>query len=371
METVEWPQASSLDMLTAQAEEFNFYQAIRMLESSTDQHGKRFDISYEAVNTQAFKPNFIDDIEIDKHHRKAKVSVNGFSIAGQQGPLPDVFAELLQREKNSGNKGPDAFINLFNNRLIKLLYDIKKQLNPMLFNDSVENSNTYDMLSAIAGHQTMEVYDRLPLCPEQLLSFASLLVGNRQNYSVLKNILETVFDCELEIEPCVGAWKKLPERYRTKLGDSTAILGSGVGLGKHFWDNQAAIGLKMRVRSIEYCHKLMPNGSLHNILASMLSMLTDGLYQINVELELNWETIPLSDFSNGIPMYLGHSSWLRGRVSLKTGMRLGDLPQENVSTEKRDRESLYQQEVYKHFGMNTPGFTVHPSLEHKFGSFAL
>lgn len=349
METVERSQTSGLKLLEAQAEEFNFYQAIRILESiasgSADSGSKTpMDVKFKAVNTQAFTPNFLSAIDMKKVVSKgaapkdvAEVNVNGFSMAGQQGPLPDIYAEMLQRESLAGNTGPEDFVNLFNSRFIHLLYDIKKILDPMLFNQPVEMSMLYKLMEAITGHATWNCEERIDIDISQLLSFTVTLVANRQNYSSLKHIIETIFNCDMVITPCVGAWRDLPDRYRTKLGHKSAILGSGIGLGEHYWDNQAAIDVKMKLSSLEDCRALLPQGIKHNALIALLSLLTDGRYQINVKLSLDWEQIPKSELKTPAPMHLGQSSWL------KVG--------------EDERESL-----------NFPDFTIYPSLSEEFAN---
>lgn len=335
METVERSQAPGLTLLKAQAEEFNFYQAIRMLESIASDPGSPMDIKFKAVNTQAFTPNFLSNIEVDK--TQAQVNVNGFSMAGQQGPLPDVYAEMLQRESSAGNTGPEAFVNLFNSRFIQLLFDIKKTLDPMLFNEPVEKSMLYKLLESVTGHSTFNAASKLPISIAQLLGFTAVLIGSKQNYSSLKNVIETVFECDIVITPCTGAWRDLPERYQTKLGDKTALLGSGVGLGCRYWDNQAAIDIKLTLYSLDECRALLPQGTKHKALIALLSMLTDGRYQINVKLCLEWQEIPTSEMTASNPMHLGQSSWLK----------VGDE---------------------KHRTLNFPDFTVYPSLSEEFKS---
>jgi|GEM_PF-2009650 len=352
-----------LTLLQEQAEEFNFYQAIRMLESVLKKQPEPAKLHFKAVNSQAFTPNFLADINRKVHepvhsstsaniqdqsqsqfqsqsqsHETVEVSVNGFGLGGLQGPLPDVFSELLQRESFEGNSGAEAFLNLFNHRVISLLYSIKKELDPMLFNDSpYENPGESRLLKAAAamtGFSTLDVQERIPLRIDKLLSFVTLLIGNRQNYSSIKNIVETLFDCSVAINPCEGAWKKLPKRYQSRLGHRKTKLGSGIGLGEHYWDNQAGIGIVMQLKSLQTCYNLLPQGCWHQALTAILSLLTDGRYRVNVTLKLDWEAVPLSVLTKRRAMHLGSTSWLKET----------DSPRDDLTF---------------------PEFTVHPSLKNR------
>lgn len=309
METPQRSQVSCLDLLQGQAEEFNFYQAIRVLECVVREEEGIPQIRYKAVNEQAFMPNFIANLRAEEH--VTEVKVNGYALTGQQGPLPAVYNDLLLEQKSRGNKGPEAFLDLFNNRFLHMLFDIKKKLDPMLFNDISINSEMFNILESLTGLTTFDLFKRLPITQEKLLTFSALLIGNRQNYSSLKQIIECMFDCKVEIEPCKGSWRKLPENWQTRLGKDNAILGSGVGLGKKHWDNQAKIGLLLTLNNIDQCRQLMPKGNLHEVLKSMLAYLTDGRYEIDVRLQLNWECLPKSQLSPKSSMFLGQSSWLK------------------------------------------------------------
>lgn len=340
METTERSQTSCLDLLQAQAEEFNFYQAIRVLECVVREEEGIPQIKYKAVNEQAFMPNFIANLVSDDI--KTEVRVNGYSLTGQQGPLPDVYNDMLQEQKSQGNRGPEAFLDLFNNRLLHLLYDIKKQLDPMLFNDISINSELFNVLESLTGLTTFDLFKRLPITQEKLLTFSALLIGNRQNYSSIKQVIECMFDCEVEIDPCKGGWRPLPKTWQTRLGASNAVLGSGIGLGTKHWDNQAKIGMVLHIKDIEQCRKLMPKGHLHEVLKAMLAYLTDGHYEIDVKLQLDWQNLPesrLGKSSNGgqksSSMFLGQSSWLK--------------------SDAREGKTL-----------NQPKFTVTPNLKHQF-----
>lgn len=320
METSERQQVSSLDLLQKYAEEINFYQAVRMLESSVrdENHDRR--IRFKATHEQAFLPNFVGDVKVQKD--EALVKVNGYGLAGQQGPLPDVYADMLFHERSKGNFGPSRFVDLFNNRLVHLLYDIKKELDPMLFNQAAGDSILYKFLESATGLKTTELFERLPITAEKLMTFAALLVGNRQNYSSLKLIIETMFDCEVEIDSCKGAWRELPERLQTKIGSQDAVLGSGIGLGKKHWDNQAAIGLTLKLKNIEQCREIMPRGTHHDVFKSIVAFLTDGKYDIDVQLILDWENIPESKMHSTSSMHLGQSSWMKATSALHKTLNL-------------------------------------------------
>lgn len=355
METHQRSQKAGVDFLTSQAEELNFYQAIRLLENQASSGAVSDNIRFQSVNTQAFTPNSIGGIRFEP--KQTQVQVNSFGLLGQQGPLPDIFAEIIQRASEAGNKGPEAFLNLFNHRFIRLLFDIKKELDPMLFNEQPQDTALYQLAQALFGLWTDDMHGKLHLDLAQLLSFCTLFVGNKQNYSAIKRVLESVLQCEAQITPCAGAWKPLPKKYQAQLDADNCILGSGVGLGKRYWDNQAGIDLALKLPSLALCEALRPQGKKHKMLVALLSFLTDGRYYVNVTLSVAWDKIPVSKVPEETPakattMRLGSTSWIKSQ-------------KDDVSAEATAKHTTIQatktraDRVY-------PAFVVKPSLAHNF-----
>lgn len=341
MGTNERPQSPCLDLLEQRGEEFNFFQAIRLLENIPC---VKQNIRFKAVNSEAFHPNFIADItqksnlneKNDSSSNKVTVSVNGFGLVGQQGPIPQCFSETLRRafvEGPNGREEPEAFLNIFNDKLVALLYDIKKQFNPLLFNELPVNSSLYELLAAITGFGTLNLFSRLPLSGDQLAAFAPIMANRRIDYSLLNNVLKNHFDCELEITPNQGAWRPLPKKYRAQLNitgkqNSGSILGQGIGLGKKYWDPQAAIAITINVQSLEQCLSLLPpneqhpTGEQHQQLISLFSFLTDGKYSLFVTLKIRWQDIPDSLLVEDSSMRLGQTSWLHTDKKLSSRLTI-------------------------------------------------
>lgn len=319
-----------LNLLKQQGEELNFFQAIRLLERAVADVEK---IRFKVVNTQAFRPNFIEKIEetFGNGEKHTEVTVNGYGVTGMQGPMPQSFSELLYRSEIKGVKGkedPHAFLDIFHDRLISLLYQIKKRFNPLLFNEHQQDHELYHLFSGICGFEQLDLFDRLPTSKAELSSFAPIMANRRLNHSSIVNLLKQYFNCEVTIFPNQGAWRKLPAACQSKLTSKQTKLsnvqrqglGKGIGLGKKYWDNQAAIGLDISVADMETFRSLLPAGQIsegeqHQKLKNLLTFLGDAKYQFHVRLLLNQQTVPTSYFSSDKasqpPLRLGQTSWLK------------------------------------------------------------
>ncbi len=348
-------QSSCLGLLQQQGEEFNFFQAIRLLEKVAIPDQK---IRYKAINSEAFHPNFIAEIKKDalnnkltkNHKNNITVSVNGFGLTGQQGPIPQCFSEMFRRATVSGKKGaedPHAFLDIFNDKQISLLYEIKKHFDPMLFNEAPRESSLYKLLSSICGFNNLNIFDRLPVSSDQLTAFAPIMANRRTDYSLLYNILKTYFNCDVKITPNQGAWRPLPlcyqgQCYQAQLKTnnqqtSRSTLGKGMGLGKKYWDNQAAISIDINVPDIKTCLNLLPGGEEYKMFKGLISFLTDAKYMIYVKLLINWKDIPKSKLNPDTQLKLGQSSWLNSHQTVTARV-------------------------------NHPQFVIYPSIEHQFAT---
>ena len=308
-----------LSLLQSQATELNFFQAVRLLEPSLD---KDHQLRFKVENSDAFQPSFIAGVSHQTRRNKkiTTVRVNGFGTTGMQGPVPQCYSEMLQRAEvrsHNGPEDPQSFLDIFHHRLISLLYEIKKHFNPLLFNEQPGNSELFQLFSSVCGLNMLDVFDRMPVSSDQLAAFAPVLANRRVDYSHVRNALGRYLDCEVKITPNQGCWKTLPGDFRAKLGRQGLSgvqeqgLGHGVGLGKRYWDNQAAIALTVNVKDIEQCRDLLPGGCEHKKLRAMLSFLTDGKYQFHVQLVIQWQQIPDSQLNQRTPLRLGQTAWLK------------------------------------------------------------
>ena len=318
MATDDWTQNTSVADLRARGREFNFFQALRLLEGSEANDGAFSALRMKGENSAAFKVNFIEDVRIIERGSESELDlrVNGFNLSSQNGPLPDIFSELFYREEAEGNRGPNDFINIFNDRLLHSLFEMRKIFNPMLFNGSESDYPHKNLFEAVSGLPTnAALARRFPQrYGEFWKTFSVALANRRTNYSLLRNILTETLAVQVEIDPCNGSWRALPSAYRAKLGGAST-LGSGGALGKKYWDQSSRINLQLFVNSRERCLALLPGGEEHPDFCHLASALVDGLYEINVEIILLWEKVPYAKIENDFR--LGQTSWLRTERALK------------------------------------------------------
>jgi len=317
-------QSRSLSYLQQEGEEFNFFQAARLLENLTEVNGE---LRFKGNNTQAFMPNFVAGVRSHVHRKKTKITLitNSFTLAGQQGPIPHCFSEMLQRAETSEQKyqeQPQGFLDIFNHRLIQLLYQVKKQFDPLLFNRIGSEHPLYNLFCSIGGLRFLQLFQHSPVLVEQLAAFATILANRRGDYSLLKNILGQYFQSQIQITPNQGAWRQLPKKFQARLShqpqaDNSNHLGQGMGLGSKYWDNQAGIRIDIKVKDIQEYQALQPGAELYLILKALATLATDGKYLLYIFLHIEASKIPKShcysaqtSIRDKHSLRLGQTSWL-------------------------------------------------------------
>jgi len=213
-----------LTLLSQQGEELNFFQAIRLLERAVVDIDK---VRFSANNSQAFHPNFIAGIEQTLSQKNVNVQVNGFTLTGMQGPIPQSFSDLLRYSEiksSTGKEDPNQFLDIFHDRIISLLYQIKKRFNPLLFNQAQTDHELYRLFSSICGFEQLDVFEYLPLSQEHLATMSPVMANRRLDHSLIHNLLQQSFNCEVKVHPNQGAWKVLPECFQAKLTTKTKQL---------------------------------------------------------------------------------------------------------------------------------------------------
>ena len=307
----EWSHDASIARLTTVAEEYNFFQAARLLDGATDQHQVPLTVKFRGNNTQAFKPNFVESVEISLGGQGAvaDVATNGFHLLGQQGPVPQMYAAQLADERQNGNIAPEMFLDIFNNRILHTFYEVKKRFDPLMFNGAKTDKELFrlcDAISSVVGKAGLK--ERLPERFGQFWSrYASALANRRVSYSLLKCLLSDLLGYQVVISPGEGAWKKLNSEQQVRL-DGSCALGGHEALGQKFWSHDAGIRIVIETDSLESFESLLVGGMVHDDLVTLLCLISDSRFDIVLEIKPQDEALP--KFVAIDNCRLGRTSWL-------------------------------------------------------------
>jgi type VI secretion system protein ImpH len=280
---------SYLDRLYARGPEFDFFQAVRILEllrhGPTDATWLPVDevARFRARQAMTFPPSAIYTVEPPPANRRAPtVTVNFLGMTGPQGALPTAYTQLLMRIAREG-RGTERtalrdWLDLFNHRMIALFFRAwEKYRFPVPFlrfakTDLLRATDvrpspdpfTFSLFSliglgtpALRGRLHVDAPPPEPHAPPRplarindlaLLHYAGLFAHKPRNTISLRAIVRDYFNLPAEVEQFTGQWLYLEPASQSRLPDEEGGVNCELGVnavaGERVWD----VVSKFRVR---------------------------------------------------------------------------------------------------------------------------
>ncbi|WP_043319672.1 type VI secretion system baseplate subunit TssG [Microbulbifer sp. HZ11] len=252
-----------IEQLRSEPYRFEFYQAVRLLESAILAPGKDSPYGSGRLGTATppsreflrFKSqsslSFISADILKLHRRSASGGAKGSDtdaekwemevgftgLIGSQGVLPYFMTEVVQQELKEKNAALKDFLDIFNHRHVSLLYRAwqKYQL-PVNYEQSrLRRDKEPDLFSqviaSVAGLGTSEMRYRLPIPDDALLGLAGHLGRQQCSATGLAQMIRQFFALNVSIEQFQGQWDELPEDVLTRLPCAEQPLGVNNRLG--------------------------------------------------------------------------------------------------------------------------------------------
>lgn len=265
-------------LLEATPQRFELTQALLLLERLRPGAlplGQGDDPRREAVRikgplTPGFAANQIDELELDAEHRPV-LHTPVFGLGGPDGPLPYAYQEWLQQRSRIKDSAPAEFLDLFQHRLLSLLYRIDLHLRPAVGFQPPEQSPLQLPLKALVGLAPAALQGRQRLADSAFTARVALFGNSRRSLAGFINLVRQHFRVPAQAQPFVGAWKPLPAANRSQLarGGSNLCLGRDALLGTHIWDDQAGVQLELGPLAAIQGEAFLPGGARHTELVAL------------------------------------------------------------------------------------------------------
>ncbi|MCB9538204.1 MAG: type VI secretion system baseplate subunit TssG [Myxococcales bacterium] len=261
-----------------------------------------------------------------------KVEVTFMGLNGPRGPLPLAYAQLLKRRQLLGDHGIRAFYDIFNHRLVSMLYQVRQRHRPTLHTGRPEGHPFAGFLAAFGGvvgaaagrtftedHRDADGVPRHNAAPRDLLYYAGLLWHRDRSMNGLERMLSHHFGVPIRGAELAGRWIRLAEDARTALSarHHNNRLGISAAAGSRVWDPQA--GFELAIGPLpwaDFC-AFLPTGPNFVALVQLTRFYVRSAFDFHVRLSVKSEAVftgrgGLSARPTVGPR-LGWNSWLMSR----------------------------------------------------------
>jgi type VI secretion system protein ImpH len=327
------------DRLTVQGHRFELFEALALLEHLARRgHGghagapgigdavspRREPVRFRSPPSLRFPSADIVRIDPAPEGGAPVVSTGAFALAGHHGPLPDWLTEELSQRVRRGDRAAMDFLDLFNERLLQLMYRARRENRVGFGYQSPDRTPAAGYLMSLLGLGTPGLQGRLGTPDRGLLQVAGLMAGTARSAAALERLLGHQLDLEMRVEPLTGRWLVLDDADRTRLSarrDRGNALGVSATVGGRVWDVASAFTLVAPRLGLAAFESMLPDGARHRIAAATTRFFVGPTLEFRFELRLAADEVPPSLVSaRPGGARLGWTSFLRAGPARRTGV---------------------------------------------------
>ena len=320
------------DWLFAEGHRFDFFQAVRLLEIIQTHRGERLlspgqgaDPTKEIIHFRsavklAFPASDIAHVKRTKDlptreqpKTPTEMTVNFLGLAGGLGALDIPSTELVLQRAKHNDKALEDFLDIFNHRLVSLLYRIRKHHRVGLGSAAPGEDLVARYLYSLIGMRTPRLQGRMQIRDRALLHYAGILAQQPRSMAGLKRILTDYFEVDVEINQFVGKWCELDEGQWTRVGESGANQRLGkdpVVLGTRVWDQHARFEVQLGPLGLQDFKDFLPTEWRFGVLHDLVRFYVNDEFDFNVRLILKADEIPPVELNSDAEPALSWTSWL-------------------------------------------------------------
>ncbi len=310
MSTTQWStRASVIEALESHPEQFDFFQAIRLLQLSLRQSNHidpesaiGAEIRFSSSLSLAFPTSEIESIRVkqasidvlepkkrqsSKHYRLCPTMIG---LTGPLGALPVVYTQGLSAQITlKQDSAAAAFLDLFNNRLIGLFFKAATRYSlPLQY--EIQGRHAYlDHLHALAGYTPTRSSE--PTIDEAFAQFGGLIQGQKVSGESLRQVLSSYLNETVSVDQFIPEWFEIPENQRTCLGGNFAQLGQTTFCGARVQQIDSRIRLHIGPLSQEAYDALLPTGKSYIAIKQLITRWCSPTTTIEVILVLDKNAI--------------------------------------------------------------------------------
>ena len=313
---------SVVEFLFAEAYRFDFYQAVRLLEQMFPDRfpiGDRAQPDHEPVRFRSRVGMSFPASDVHQVMARGgegppvRMVVNFMGLAGGFGPLPAPYTELILERLRARDTGLRDFLDIFNHRLVSLLYRARKTHRIGFDPRSPEQTPFAQYCFALIGMGTDGLRGRMGLDDRALLYYAGMLGDRPRSMVGLEAFLSDYFEVQVKGRQFLGQWYRLAGDQRTAIGVSgqNQRLGRDTVLGGRVWDQTGRFLLRIGPLTFAQFQDFLPTGKAHKALCELVRFYAGQDFEFEIQLVLQADGVPESRLGGVDGPRLGWTSWLR------------------------------------------------------------
>jgi type VI secretion system protein ImpH len=252
------------------------------------------------------------DVHFKRREMPPEMTVNFLGLAGSLGALDIPTTELVLERESRNDKAFKDFLDIFNHRLISLLYRIRKHHRVgMSFSAPGEDQIAHYLYSLI-GLDTPKLKGRMQVRDRSLLYYAGILAQSPRSMVGLERLLADYFQVEVKGKQFSGKWFDLEDSQWTLIGASGQNQRLGcdtVVLGSRVWDHHAQFEIHLGPLSLEEFVDFLPSGWRFGPLCDLIRFYVKDQFDFDVRLILKTAAIP-EEWLKPSHTALAWTSWL-------------------------------------------------------------
>jgi len=334
---------SVIEALLQDPESFDFFQAVRVVERAVSQprlqgpghrlfpvgHDHAADreiVRFGSTPSLRFPAAPISQVERstaeDGVGPPFRFLLTFMGLTGQSGAMPDQFTELVIQRIRQRDPTFQAFLNIFNHRLVSLFFRAweKYKVAPVWERAQIDpdaDDPFARVLAAFVGIDQPSLAGQMAIGDNFLHYYAGLLARHPRSSSGLERMLEEVFGADCRILQFEGRWLNIAAEEQTSISaipmaGRYAGLGVDAVCGDRVWDQQSSFRIQIGPLPYKHFERLTPGqpGLAH--LRDLVRFYVGPELNFILQLLLPGDEIPdgILSSDNAMAPRLGVNAWL-------------------------------------------------------------
>ncbi|MYL26032.1 MULTISPECIES: type VI secretion system baseplate subunit TssG [Halomonadaceae] len=208
--------------------------------------------------------------QLEEGVTRGELTVDSLGLTGARGALPSHYTEMVLAQVRSRSPALRDFLDMFNHRLLSLLYRSWEKTQPAVQQEHTEADAFTTVLGAMTGAETdLDVH------------YGAALARGPRSASMLRHCLEDLCGMPVAVTPLQGEWADVADVDQTRLPDASrprgqhARLGEAM-LGTRVWIADHGVRITFHAEEEAQLRSLLPGGTLSPVMQRLSRKLVGG-----------------------------------------------------------------------------------------------